>query len=71
MASKKPIAIEADSIYAYYLGDGTAFISGAPIRDLSRAEWDILDDYTRDLCLATELYKLASAEPAEEVTDGR
>lgn len=69
--ARKSIAADPGAIYAYYLGDGTAFISGAPMRDLTRAEWDALDPQVQDFCLATELYKLADAVPAEEVTDGR
>jgi len=71
VASKKVQDDQTEAPYAYFLSDGTAYIAGAPPRNLTRAEWDALTRSVQDLCLATELYKLASPEPAEEVIDGR
>jgi hypothetical protein len=54
-----------------YTGDGAMFISGAPTRDLTAAEWAALDDHSRGLCLATKLYVLAGDTPeTQQAADG-
>jgi hypothetical protein len=39
-----------------YTGDGTNYLEGVPIRDLTLDEWLALSDATRALALATGLY---------------
>lgn len=53
-----------DEIVAYYVGNGN-FLNGVPARDLTRAEWDALDEATRQMCLESGVYQLESAgEPS-------
>lgn len=39
-----------------YTGDGTQYLEGVPIRDLTPDEWQALSDATRALALASGLY---------------
>lgn len=55
-------------------GDGTAYVPGAPMRDLLPDEWNALPEDVRRTAQASGLYSLAGdeaqpAQPVEEVND--
>jgi hypothetical protein len=60
MAKRTPpeIGEGAVTFAVRYNGDGTAFISGVPIRNLTADEWSALSDELRALCLESGLYSL-------------
>lgn len=84
MASEQVVPYGTRSVVeVLYIGFG-AFLPGVPARDLSAAEWAALDEETRELALALDLYQEvrdegsgvrgqeeAEVAEAEGVTDGR
>lgn len=52
-----------------YLGEGRAWVAGAPARDLTADEWERLPEAVRARCVSTGLYVLET--PREEDNDGR
>ena len=47
-----------DSIYATYIGDGTAFLNGVPSRDLTKAEGEELTAEQRKAAVDLKLYQV-------------
>lgn len=70
MAKQKQDAL---TLGARYTGDGSAWVSGVPARDLTPDEWLSLSEMLRNTCLSTGLYELvgAAAAPDEETDNGR
>jgi hypothetical protein len=56
----------ADDIKATYTGDGTSVWMGVPMRDLTSAEWDALDNATQEALVKQGLFKLAAKKTAKK-----
>lgn len=48
-----------------YLGQGKAFLSGVPARDMTLDEWEALDEDLRKVALALGLYKIETVSSHE------
>jgi hypothetical protein len=49
-------------VYAKYVGGG-AFVNGVPARDLTKDEWDALDEGARARALELKLHQVGAGAP--------
>ena len=59
-----------EKIYAEYIGKGN-YLQGVPAKSMTKAEWEAIDQKTREMAVTLGLYRIAAADRKPKAADDK